>query len=223
MNLSHNEIIERADALYSKREKAEKVKESIKFLQELESDYEALWRLSRAHFFLGQEAKSSGEKLKQHQAGAEAGKKIVRLKLKKSVECYFWMGVNWALLAPLEPKIKALFNVQGARHCLRMAIRIDRCYHAAGPLRALARLESKLPFILGGSKRRAQKRYKEALEIAPTNTVTRIYFAELLLELNKKEEARKHLEVILQTEPDGVWDFEIKRDKKLAKDFLKKI
>ncbi len=223
MTLSLDNIIERADTLYSKREKIEKVKESVKLLQSIENDYEALWRSCRAHFFLGQEAKSLEESLKQYRAGTEAGKQIIRLKLKTGVEGYFWLGVNWALLAPLENKLKGLINVYGARHCMKTALKIDCTYHAAGPLRVLARLESKLPFILGGRKKHAKKHYEQAIEIAPTNTVTRIYFAELLLELKKKAEARKHLEIILQTELDGVWDFEIKRDKKSAKNLLQKI
>jgi tetratricopeptide (TPR) repeat protein len=223
MKFSREEILKRADALYERREKLDNVKESVKLLRKLKGDYEALWRLSRAHFFLGQEAKTPDEKLKQHRVGVEAGKEIVRLKLEKGVEFYFWLGVNWALLAPLEPTLKAFFNARGSRHCFKAAIKCDKSYHAAGPLRVLARLESKFPFLLGGSKRRARKRYLEAIEIAPTNTVTRIYFAELLLELGEKEEARKHLETILQTELNGVWDFEIKRDKKLAQELLKKI
>jgi tetratricopeptide (TPR) repeat protein len=223
MKFSREEILKRADALYTKRERLDNVKESVKLLRKLKGDYEALWRLSRAHFFLGQEAKMLDEKLKQHRAGVEAGKEIVRLKLEKGVEFYFWLGVNWALLAPIEPPLKAFFNTRGSRHCFKAAIKRDKSYHAAGPLRVLARLESKLPFILGGSKRHAQKLYLEAIEVSPTNTVTRIYFAELLLELGEKEEARKHLEIILQTKLDGVWDFEIKRDKKLAQELLKKI
>lgn len=223
MALSQDRIIERADALYRKRERLENVKESVKLLQKSERDYETLWRLSRAHFFLGQEAKAVEERLKQHLAGAEAGKDIIRLKLERGVECYFWLGVNWALLAPIESSIKAFFNLKGARHSLKAAVKRDETYHGAGPLRVLARLESKIPFILGGNKRRARKRYLRAIEIAPTNTVTRIFLAELLLELKEKDEARRQLETILEIEPDGVWDFEIKRDKKLAKELLKTV
>lgn len=223
MTMSQDEIIKRADALYAKRERLENVKESVKLLKKSESNYETLWRLSRAHFFLGQESKTTEEKLKQHQAGVEAGSEIIHLKLGRGVEVYFWLGVNWALLAPLEPPLKAFFNVKGARHSLKAAVKRDETYHGAGPLRVLARLESKTPFILGGSKRRARKRYMKAIETAPTNTVTRIFFAELLLELKEKEEARRQLETVLQIEPDGVWNFEIKRDKKLAKELLKAV
>jgi hypothetical protein len=223
MTLSRDEIIERADALYRGREDLNRVQESIALLQPLKNDYEALWRLSRARFFLGQEAKTSKEKWKHHRAGAEAGKQVVRLKLKKEVEFYFWLGVNWALLASLEPPLKAFFNALGARHCLKMAVKRNATYHAAGPLRVLARLESKLPFFLGGSKKRARKRYTEAIEIAPANTVTRLYFAELLLDFKERDEACRQLETILQTELDGLWNFEIKRDKKLAQELLNKI
>lgn len=219
MKFSNEEIIKLADALYMMREDLSNVEKSILFLGWTEENYEVLWRLSRARFFLGQESKTKNEAMNHYIEGVNASDKAQSIN-PKGVEGIFWMGVNIALVASLETVFRAVFSATAARLHLKNACRIDASYHAAGPLRVLARLESKLPFFLGGSKRRARKRYLEAIEIAPTNTVTKLYFAELLLELNDKQEARKQLETILQTELDGCWDFEIKRDKKIAQELL---
>jgi tetratricopeptide (TPR) repeat protein len=221
MSLPQDEIIERADALYRERENISKVKESVELLQELKDNYEALWRLSRAYFFLGQEAETREDIFDLHMKGKTAAGKAMSINPQR-VEGWFWIGVNTALAAPLSFPLTGLVNANSAKSAIKESVKLDKKYHAAGPLRVLARLESKLPFLLG-SKQRARRHYLEAIEIAPTNTVTRIYFAELLLGLKEKKEARKQLETILEIEPDGVWDFEIKRDKKLAKELLKAV
>ncbi|HEV7843197.1 MAG TPA: TRAP transporter TatT component family protein, partial [Pyrinomonadaceae bacterium] len=81
-------------------------------------------------------------------------------------------------------------------------------------------LESKLPQLLGGGTRRARARFEEALRLAPSNTVTRLYFAELLLECGDTERARTELEAILAIPFDPAWAFEIKRDQARAREII---
>lgn len=106
---------------------------------------------------------------------------------------------------------------------LQLAIQIDSSYHGAGPLRVLARLQHKLPRLLGGGCGRAYTNYKAAVSFAPENTVTRIYFAELLLESGERELGRKQLEFVLNVSADPVWAFEIERDKRIAMEMLARL
>jgi Tfp pilus assembly protein PilF len=106
---------------------------------------------------------------------------------------------------------------------LRDAIRIDASYHGAGPLRVLARLQHKLPLLLGGGSRRALTNYRAAISLAPENTVTRIFFAEFLLESGERDLAREQLESVLKVSADSGWAFEIDRDQRIAKDMLLKL
>jgi hypothetical protein len=80
-----------------------------------------------------------------------------------------------------------------------------------------------LPRWLGGGTTRARRHYERAISIAPQNTVTRIYFAELLTETGFKREAREQLEMVLTAAPDPHWEFEIKRDQKLAKEMISRL
>jgi hypothetical protein len=217
------DMIERADALYVARAAIENVRASVELLREAAaSDYGAAWRLGRAHFFLGQEAENLTEARSHHVQGASASLRAARL-LAERVEGHFWRGVNLALLASLENPLRALFHALKARKSLERAAQIDAGFHAAGPLRVLARLQHKLPRLLGGGRERARTNFEKAINLAPASTVTRLYFAELLIEIGDEKEARTQLETILHTKPDPAWKFEIERDREAAKEILTRI
>jgi len=182
--------------------------------------YDLLWRLSRARFFLGQCAadNAADEARAHHVAGASAGTLAARL-VGSKVEGHFWAGVNLALRAGVESgwhviPLKLSLALR-ARTALRRAVRLDAGYHGAGPLRVLARLESKLPAPLGSIKR-AVENFERAVTLAPTNTVTRRYFAELLLDLREQDQARVHLRAIRDAPPCAHWSYETVRDKHWA-------
>lgn len=221
---------EKIDCLYALRDgDARSVRESILLIERRLSveqspdvnTYELLWRLSRARFFLGQCAESERRIARaHHRAGAAAGKQAARIAPNR-VEGHFWQGVNLALRAQAEPAWRALPLALIARNALRRALAIAHTYHDAGALRVLARLESKLPRPFGNSQHAAQL-FTRAVEIAPTNTVTRRYFAEFLLSAGATTAAREHLRAIRDAPLDPVWKYEITRDKNYAQEKLSK-
>lgn len=217
---SLSEMIERADFLYAKRSDIENVRLSVELLTNKETeDYEVAWRLGRAHFFLGQEAQNRSEARANHAQGIRACERAVALQPDR-VEGQFWLGVNLALMAGLETLHRAIRHALGAKGALRRAIQIDPTYHGAGPLRVLGRIQQELPWLLGGGRNRARASFEKALHLAPHNTVTRIYFAELLLEMGDELEAQKQLDAILHAPSDSAWGFEANRDQKLAREKL---
>lgn len=221
MRTAPTEILRRADALYDERELVESVRESIRLLETetFMGDYEAAWRLGRALFFLGQEALDTKEAREFHAKGASHCERAVRYEPSR-VEGHFWLGVNLALLAGLEKSFKAMLPALRARRSLKRAVGLDPAYHGAGPLRVLARLQHKLPFLLGGGQRRASTNFERAITLAPANTVTRLYFAELLLEMEDTTGARRELESLLNSSDDRGWAFEQARDRRLARAML---
>ncbi|OLE52696.1 MAG: hypothetical protein AUG51_16745 [Acidobacteria bacterium 13_1_20CM_3_53_8] len=215
------EILARADSLYDKRSEIESVRQSVELLESADDarDYEVAWRLGRALFFLGQEAEREDERRAFHSRGASVCQRASQDQPFR-VEAHFWLGVNLALLAQTEKLFRALRHALAARSALRLAARIDSTYHAAAPLRVLARLEHKLPKILGGSRARARANFQRAIVLAPANTVTRIYFAEMLIEEGKAIEAKEQLEEILRAPVDPAWAFEMERDRRAAERYL---
>ena len=222
-NNSLRNIVAQADELYAARADVSKVEESIELLRALGPDrFEIAWRLSRALFFFGQEMQAPNEARKLHVEGVKAGRRAAQAQSDR-VEGHFWLGVNLALLAQLESAPKALVPALQASSSLQRAIDINSSYHAAGPLRVLARLQHKLPRLLGGGAARATENFERAVAIAPANTVTRIFFAQLLWEIGAVDRARSELKVVLSAPPDPDWAFEIKRDQRLAEQLMKKL
>jgi tetratricopeptide (TPR) repeat protein len=222
-------IAARADALYSARSTIQAVRESVETLRSCQTpndyepdDYEIDWRLGRALFFLGQEAACDSEGREHFTEGASVCKRAIRASPER-VEGHFWCGVNLALRAQLERPWAAFWLAFSAKSELTAAVRIDAAYHAAGPLRVLGRLQHHLPVYLGGGLKRAAALYREAIRLAPSNTVTRLYFAELLAHAGDKEGARKELLFLLHLPNDPEWEFELERDRQRAREILKRL
>jgi hypothetical protein len=221
-------ITEMADRLYSGRGEPGNVVRSIEMLRQEDAACQGLdggiaWRLSRALFFAGQESPEPKAAARFHAEGVQAGRKATRaapVHRSDRVAGLFWLGVNLALLAQFEPLARAALHALQARRALLQAIAMDASYHGGGPLRVLARLQQKIPRLIGGGLVRARKNYERAIKIAPETTVTRIYFAELLIQTGERDRARAELQLVLSTPLDPDWAFEIERDQRLARRML---
>ena len=217
-------VVGRADDLYRQRARPGCVRESVMVLSGARGGnerYEVQWRLARALFFLGQEADSRGAKRQLHAAGINAGERAVGLNPER-VEGHFWVGVNFAMFAESSGGLRGLRALMWARAELKLAAKINESYHDAGPLRVLGRIEHKSPKLLFGNRKRSRQRFDRALQIAPRNTVTLLYAAELAIDEGDRDRAISLLEQIIQS-PVGVeWEFENRRDQELARALLEK-
>jgi tetratricopeptide (TPR) repeat protein len=226
MEQTLSEIILRADALYGERERIENIRASVELLESAtvaaDADFETMWRSGRALFFLGQEAETKTAAREFHARGALFSERAARREPNR-VEGHFWLGVNLALQAQATNPLTAIRLALRARRSLERAVRIDPSFHDAGPLRVLARLKHKLPRLLRGGRALAQADFVRAIELAPSNTVTRIYFAELLLEMGDVASAVRELQTVLELPLRPEWKFETERDRRLAQEMLGRI
>ena len=223
MQRNSTEIQKRADALYGAREQTENVRASLEILEAAaEDDFEAGWRMGRALFFLGQEEQRRESARLLHARAVSFCMSATALQPSR-VEGHFWLGVNLALQAQGSSLLKALPLALRARRSLRRAAHINPAYHGAGPLRVLARLEEKLPRWLGGGHVRARASYTQAIAIAPANTVTRLYFAEMLRDAGDESGAQRELLALLEAPLDAAWAFETMRDRRLAHEMLERM
>jgi tetratricopeptide (TPR) repeat protein len=216
-------LARRADDLYLRRGEPGAVEQSVSVLtnsQGADREYELQWRLARALFFLGQQAEPRDSKRRLHAAAVSAGERAARLSPER-VEGHFWLGVNLALLAEATGGgFGAARAVLRARAALRRAARISESYHGAGPLRVLARLEHKAPWFVGGGRRRSRSYFDRALRLAPSNSVTLLYAAELAADQGEPDRARALLERAAAADVDPEWEFENRRDREIARSLL---
>ncbi|MEK6323496.1 MAG: TRAP transporter TatT component family protein [Acidobacteriota bacterium] len=214
--------IGRADELYNQRAEPGAVREAVMILSGARGGvarYEVQWRLARALFFLGQQAGSRESSRQLYSAGIAAGERAVALNSER-VEGHFWVGVNLSLFAAVNRGIRGARAIRWARAELKLAAAISESYHDAGPLRVLGRLEHKAPRILGGNLKRSRELLDRALAIAPLNSVTLTYAAELAIEIGKRDAAVSLLQQVIESPIDAEWEFENKRDRELARSLL---
>lgn len=218
-------VFGRADSLYARRGEPGAVKESIDLLTDCDSrgeKYEAQWRISRAHFFLGQETARNPEKYQLHQEGIRAGLRAKAIN-EDRVEGRFWLGVNLALFAECAGGIKAAGAILSAKRELHQAAKISPEYHDAGPLRVLGRIYHKAPWFIGGSHAKSRACFERALALAGSNSVTLIYAAEFEMDAGKKDRAIELLERVIALPPEGDWEFEKRRDTEIARLWLERL
>ena len=218
-------IVGRADELYHQRAEPGAVREAVMVLSGAHGGtdrYEVQWRLARALFFLGQEAGAKDSSRQLYAAGIGAGERAVELN-KDRVEGHFWVGVNLALFAEANRGIRGLRALRSARLELKRAIQINEGYHDAGPLRVLGRLDHRAPRILGGNRKRSRRLLDRALAIAPSNSVTLIYAAELAIANGERDRASNLLRQVIQSPIDAEWEYETKRDRELARALLEQL
>ena len=218
-------VVGRADELYRQRARPGMIRESVMVLSGARGGnerYEVQWRLSRAMFFLGQEADSKCARRQLHAAGINAGERAIALNHER-VEGHFWAGVNLALFAESQGGIRGARAMLWARSELKLAAKLNEDYHDAGPLRVLGRLEHKAPRLLGGSRNRSRQCFDRALGIAPENSVTRLYAAELAIDEGERDRAESLLKQIIESPVDPEWEFENHRDRELARALLEKL
>jgi hypothetical protein len=211
-----SEIAERLDQAYRARAMREATVDDLDGFASLPAgwgSYEVQWRLARAMFVAGDLSPNYfGD-------GIKHGLRAIGLEPDR-VEGHFWLGVNQALCAEHRGGFVAALLVLKARRHLRRAVAISESYHGAGPLRVLARLAHKAPWFLGGSRKRSEHYSERALAIAPTNSVTLLYAAELAVDGRDFSKAARLLHQILDSPIDPEWESENVRDKQLARSLL---
>jgi tetratricopeptide (TPR) repeat protein len=218
-------VVGRADELYRHRAEPGAVRESVMVLSGARGGadrYEVQWRLARALFFLGQQGESQDSGRQLYAAGIGAGERAVAVNADR-VEGHFWVGVNLALFAETNGGIRGVRALRRARIELKRAIEIDERYHDAGPLRVLGRLDHKAPRILGGNRKLSRQTLERAIAIAPSNSVTLIYAAELAIEDGDRERAAGLLRQLIDSPIDAEWKFENNRDRELARSLLARL
>jgi hypothetical protein len=107
------------------------------------------------------------------------------------------------------------------RDALERVRAIDPSWQQGSADRALGWWYHRVPGLFGGSEERAEKHLRQALTYNPHSTATLYFLAEVLLERDKDEEARRMLQRVLDAPLDPDWtpedrDFKAKAKARLA-------
>ncbi|WP_090314776.1 TRAP transporter TatT component family protein [Nitrosomonas oligotropha] len=113
----------------------------------------------------------------------------------------FWKAAAMGKMAEDSGIVHALRMIGPMENLLLKVVSLDEKYENAGAHRALGRIYHKLPGfpISFGSNQKALMHMKRAHELFPRDVITRAFYAELLYDVGRKEEARKHADFVLAT------------------------
>lgn len=81
----------------------------------------------------------------------------------------------------------------------------------------------KAPRILGGNITISRELFERAIALAPSNTVTLMYAAELAIQTGDRDRAAAFLQRVLESSVDPEWEFESNRDRARARSLLEQL
>lgn len=198
-------LIAQADQLYAQREDMNHAREAVTQAREAHTldfnNYDAAWRLSKFEYYVATHATSDGERDKAFRDGIEAGKEAVRLQDSKP-EGHFWLGANYGGSAETGT-LAGLATVDDIRREMETVIKLDESYQNGSAHMVLGMVDLKAPKLLGGNDpQKAAGEMEKGLRFGETNAFLRLHLAEAYLAANRKDDARKQLDAILNMTPD---------------------
>ncbi len=179
--------------------------------------------LLKSYFFKSTYVPMSSQRRRAHLVkGKKLGQRMTN-KHPESASLKFWYAINlgrWAeeygVLAAAREGIAGTM-----RELCKEVIRLDPQYEGGGGYWLLGRVHYKSPyiplFLNWPSNERAIKNFEKALEIAPDEPLTHLYYAEVLLDEGRTKEGREHLGRILDLPTREAMKIEDRRTKHRAR------
>lgn len=153
--------------------------------------------------FLGLE---EGQQKDIYDKGRDLGEKLVD-RYPDAVEIKFWYAANLGRWAKVHGFMAAATSgvAKKVRRLGEEIIELDKQYQGGGGYRILAQAHfhsPKIPILMGWpSDEKALELVKKAMNIAPEHPTNRLLYSEILISFDRKQEARRHLEHIMDMEP----------------------
>ena len=77
-----------------------------------------------------------------------------------------------------------------------------------------------MPRLFGGSKQKAVEHLERSLTYDPANAASHLFLAETYLSMNRSEDARRHLQLVLEAPETVEWGPEVREFKQKARSLL---
>lgn len=140
------------------------------------------------------------------------------------VGALYWKAVAMGKLSEESGILNALRMTRPMEQLFLRVIALDENYDNAGAHKALGRMYYKLPGfpISFGNKVMALFHLKRAHALFPNDIITRAFYAEVLLDMGRVQEARKHAEFVLGTPVEEENSFRYRRFVEIARNIVRK-
>lgn len=210
------------DALYAQREDLDKAREAVEIWQARvrrdPSDFESTWQIARAMYWLGSHGPKDGRRA-DLETGMEAARQAIALDSDRP-EGHFWLAATMGTLAEQSGKLTGLRYRGRIKEALETVLRLDPAFQQGSADRVLGRWYYRVPGLFGGSKTKSEEHLRRSLKYNPNSTATLFFLAETLVALDRKDEARRVLETLLDAPDDPDWAPEDREFKAQARELL---
>lgn len=198
---------DRADALYANRADLASARQAVAIwterLQKDPRDYEAAWKIARAHYWLGRHGPQE-ERRGLLEGGIRAARAAAAIRPERP-EGYFWLAANMGGLAESFGFRQGLKYRGEIKDNLLRVLKIDAAFQHGSADRALGRWYYKVPGLFGGSKKKSEEHLRRSLTYDPNSTASLFFLAETLIALDRDAEARAVLEKLLSAPVNPEW------------------
>lgn len=186
-------------------------------------DFESAWKLARARYWIGTNGPGAAEVKK---AALERGIEAARLATAANgtaPDGPFWTAACMGALAEAHGLRQGIKYRGQIREALETARRLNPAYLDGSPDRALGRWYYKVPGLFGGDMKKSEQYLRAALAYKADSIISLLFLAETLIELDRKDEAKRTLNAALAAPLDPAWTPEDTRFKAQAKQLLAKL
>jgi tetratricopeptide (TPR) repeat protein len=184
-------------------------------------DFDSAWKLARACYWLGGHVPAD-EQRQQYERGIKAATRATELEPQRP-EGHFWMAADMGAMAE-SFGLRAGIRYRGPiKKALETVLQIDPGFQKGSADRALGRWYFRVPRLFGGSKDQAVEHLKRSLKYDPQSTASHFFLAETYLDMDKPDDARREVQLVLDAPFDPQWTPEDREFKQKATELLKKI
>jgi tetratricopeptide (TPR) repeat protein len=214
------------DALYRDRESLPQATRAVDIwkarLETNPTDFESAWKLARGYYWLGTNGLPQPQRRAALESGVAAGRTAAAIEPQRP-DGHYWMAANMGALAESFGLRQGIKYRTPVREALERVLAIDPAFLQGSADRALGRWYFKVPGMFGGDDHKSEQHLRKALAYNENSIITRLFLAETLDELDKRDEAVEQLRAAIAAPLDADWTPEDKRFKQQAETLLKKL
>jgi len=166
-------------------------------------DFEAAWKLARVSYWLGSHAPEK-DRRGYLESGIQAARAGIALEPKRP-EGHFWLAANMGTLAESFGLRNGLRYRGPVKDELETVLKLDPAFMNGSADRVLGRWYFRVPRLFGGSNKRAEEHLRASLKYDENSTISRFFLAEVLIDEDRKEEARTELQKVIDAPLSEQW------------------
>lgn len=227
--MKHEKVFEKVRKLIDERELDDENLETARdeLFALVEEDSECDWAyglLAEINYWMGEYTEDADDKIAFFDEGVQCSETGVEINA-ECLEANFWLAVNYGSYGQEKGIMQSLALITPMKERAEKAAEIDGSYFYGGPYRVLGRLYHKapgFPFSIGSNKK-AVECLERAVEYGPRFYLNHLFLAEAYLSDRKKDQAREHLEWILNAPLNKHHEREDEDYKRQAKELLEKL